>query len=85
MLQICKYNPDCDMAEARQDLAIDIAEAMATGVVPSYATDNPYTKDMDISEVGHYLRDKISIALAANQVGASLAAQATAQSNQVNP
>lgn len=75
MLQVCKYNPLCDVSEVRQDLVIDIAEAMASGVVPSYATDNPYTKDMQISEVGHYLRDKISVAMAAQQVGASLASQ----------
>lgn len=75
MLQTCKFNSHCDVAEVRQDLVIDIAEAMASGVVPSYATDNPYTKDMQIGDVGHYLRDKISVAMAAQQVGASLANQ----------
>lgn len=81
MLQECKYNPGSDVAEVRQDLVIDIAEAMASGVVPSYATDNPYTKDMQIGEVGHYLRDKISVAMAAQAVGASLANQKASASS----
>lgn len=69
----CKNNPASDISETRQDMVIDMADAMATGVVPALGTDNPYTKDMKIEEVGHYLGDKIAIAMAARDLSASMA------------
>lgn len=72
----CVNNPACDIDETRSDMVIDMADAMATGVVPSIPTDNPYTQDMQVSEIGHYLTDKIATALAIREVNASLASQA---------
>lgn len=83
MKQICRYNPESDIEEVQPELSVDIAEVMATNTVVSTGDSSPYTKETDITQVGHYLRDKIDTAVAAMRVGQSLAAEAA--SNKVNP
>lgn len=85
MKQICKFNPLCDIEEVQPDLAVDIAEVMATNTVVSTGDSSPYTKETDISEVGHYLRDKIDTAMAAYRLGASMAAAAANEQKEVKP
>lgn len=85
MKQICKFNPLSDIEEVQPDLAVDIAEVMATNTVVSTGDSSPYTKETDISEVGHYLRDKIDTAMAAYRLGASMAAAAANEQNEVKP
>lgn len=75
MRQICKYNPLSDIEEVQPDMAVDIAEVMATNTVVSTGDSSPYSKETDISEVGHYLRDKIDTAMAAYRLQASMASQ----------
>lgn len=65
MIQTCKFNPDSDIEEVVPGLSVDVSEMMATHTVPATsAVDTPYTNETDINEVGHYLRDKIDIAMA---------------------
>lgn len=80
MIQICKFNSVRDFEEVVPDLAVDISEVMATHTVVSTGDSTPYTKETDISQVGHYLRDKIQTAIAAMSLGRSIAAQAQAGS-----
>lgn len=73
MIQTCKFRPGSDIEQAVPDLAVDIAEVMATNTVVSTGDSSPYTKETEISEVGHYLKDKIQTAIAAMEFGRSLA------------
>lgn len=75
MIQVCKFNPASDIEEVVPSLAVDISEIMSTGVVASSGDTTPYTKETDIREVGHYLRDKIQTAIAAIDLQKSMAAQ----------
>lgn len=75
MLQVCKFNPLCDIEETIPDLAPDISEIMSTHTIPATsAVDSPYTNETDIKEVGHYLRDKIDIAMAQYRLNEKIAA-----------
>lgn len=77
MLQICKFNPDSDIEEVVPDLAPDISEIMVSHTIPATsAIDSPYTNETDIKEVGHYLRDKVDIAIAQYRLGQKIAADA---------
>lgn len=75
MIQKCKFNPASDIEEVQPDLAVDIAEVMATNTVVSTGDSSPYTKETDITQVGHYLRDKIDTTIAAMRLGQSMAQQ----------
>lgn len=81
MIQICKFNPACDIEEVQPNLAVNIAEVMATNTVVSTGDSSPYTKETDITQVGHYLKDKIDTAIAAQRLGASMAMQAEKSAN----
>lgn len=74
MIQECKFNPLCDIEQTVPGLAADVAEVMATHTVPSVGADTPYSKETDIKEVGHYLKDKIQTTIAAMTLGRSMAA-----------
>lgn len=77
MIQDCKFNPLCDVEETVPELAPDISEMMLTHTVPATSSvDTPYTNETDIHEVGHYLRDKIDVAMAQLRLSASLSAMA---------
>lgn len=83
MFQVCKFNPLSDIEETIPDLAPDISEIMATHTIPATsAVDSPYTNESDIKEVGHYLRDKIDIAMAQYRLNEKIAASANAQAGQ---
>lgn len=84
MKQICRFNPKCDIEEVVPELAVDIAEVMATNTVISTGDSSPYTKETDVHEVGHYLRDKIDTLVAVSRVSASLSEQA-AKAAEVKP
>lgn len=83
MRQICKYNPASDVEEVQPDMAVDIAEVMATNTVVSTGDSSPYSKETDISEVGHYLRDKIDTAMAAYRLQESMASQIADKSTNI--
>lgn len=74
MIQHCSFNPASDIERVVPNLAPDVSEMMATGVVPSTSDSTPYTKETEISDVGHYLRDKIQTAMAAYNLQKSMAA-----------
>ena len=78
MKYVCRFNPLSDIEEVVPTLAVDIAEVMATNTVVSTGDSSPYTKETEVSEIGHYLRDKIDTAMAAIRLGASLSAKAQA-------
>lgn len=81
MIQVCKFNPASDIEEVVPELAPDISEMMATHTVPATsAVDTPYTNETDIREVGHYLRDKIDIAMAQYRLNQKIAAADAAPS-----
>lgn len=73
MIQNCKFNAVSDIEKVVPALAPDVSEIMATGVVPSTSDSTPYTKETDIKEVGHYLRDKIQTCIAALNLQKSMA------------
>lgn len=73
MLQICKFNPASDVEQVVPALSTDVAEIMASHIVPSTSDTTPYTKETEISEVGHYLKDKIQTAIAAMNLQRSMA------------
>lgn len=72
MIQVCKFNPLSDIEEVQPNLAVDIAEVMATNTVVSSGDSTPYTKETDITQVGHYLRDKIDATMAAIRLNQSI-------------
>lgn len=73
------FNPIRDIEETIPELSADLAEVMASGTVVSSGSLNPnFTKETDINEVGHYLRDKIQTAIAAKNLGESMSRQAAA-------
>lgn len=75
MREICKFNPASDIEEVIPDLAPDISEMMVTHTVPATsAVDSPYSNETDITKVGHYLRDKIDIAMAQYRLNQKIAA-----------
>lgn len=75
MIQTCKFNPESDIEEVVPDLAPDISEMMVTHTVPATSSvDTPYTNETDIREVGHYLRDKIDIAMAQYRLNEKMSA-----------
>lgn len=80
MIQICHFNPDSDIEQVVPNLSVDISEIMATGVVASTGDSTPYTKETDIKEVGHYLKDKIQTCIAAMNLQRSMAAQSKSSS-----
>lgn len=62
------------MEEVIPALAPNISEIMATHTIPATsAVDSPYTNESDIKEVGHYLRDKIDIAMAQYRINEKIA------------
>lgn len=78
MIQECKFNPVCDVEEVVPDLAPDISEMMITHTVPATSsTDTPYTNETTIEEVGHYLRDKIEVAMAQYRLNEKISAGAS--------
>lgn len=77
MVQNCKFNPASDIEAVVPDLAVDIGEIMATGVVASTGDTTTYSKETEISEVGHYITDKIQGAIAAMKLNKSLAGNST--------
>lgn len=80
MRQECRFNPLSDIEETIPELAPDISEIMETHTIPATsAVDSPYTNESDISEVGHYLRDKIDIAMAQYRLNEKIAASQAAQ------
>lgn len=80
MIQVCKFNPKSDIEEVVPALSVDVAEVMASGVVPSTGDTTPYTKETEISEVGHYLCDKIQTAVAAMKLQKSMASTLSSKS-----
>lgn len=76
MKHICRFNPLSDIEEVVPELAVDIAEVMATNTVVSTGDSSPYTKETNVHEVGHYLRDKIDTLVAVARVSASMSEQA---------
>lgn len=81
MIQSCKFNPDSDIEQVVPNLSVDISEIMATGVVASTGDTTPYTKETDIKEVGHYLKDKIQTCIKAMELQRSMAATIKSKSN----
>lgn len=77
MIQVCKFDPASDIEQVVPALSVDVSEMMATGVVASTGDSTPYTKETDIKEVGHYLKDKIQTAISAMKLQASLSSQAS--------
>lgn len=66
-----------DIEEVVPNLAISIAEALTTGVIKDTGTSTPYTKETDVNSVGNYLTDKVDIAIAAKNLGQSMASMPT--------
>lgn len=85
MIQECKFNPASDIEEVVPDLSVDIAEVMATHVVVSTGDTTPYSKETEIGEIGHYITDKISGAIAALRLGESMAAASSSSSSSGQP
>lgn len=77
----CKFESSRDIEPTVPDLAANVAELMATGVVPQGATTSNYSKMTDINEVGHYVRNKIAATIAASRVGDSIAQTLSSSDN----
>lgn len=73
----CSHNSARDVEKTVPGLSVDVGEIMATHVVPSSGDTTPYSKETEVSEVGHYLTDKIQTAMAALRLGASMSKQST--------
>lgn len=67
-----KNNPVRDYEKVVPNLSVDIGEIMNTGVVASTGDTTPYTKETEISEIGHYVKDKIQCAIAAMKLNRSI-------------
>lgn len=80
MIQNCFFDPSSDIERTVPDLSVDIAEVMASHVVASTGDTTPYSKETEISEVGHYITDKISGAIAALRLGKSMSAAVSSPS-----
>lgn len=66
-----------DIEQVIPNLAVSIAEALTTGVIKDTGTSTPYTKETDVTAVGNYITDKVDIAMAAKNLGQSLASMPT--------
>lgn len=77
MIQIFDdYDPKKDtmnIEEVIPDLAIDIDEAISTGVIKDTAVDYTYSEETNVENVGHYIKDPLEIVQAQLDLGASLA------------
>lgn len=85
MLCECKFNPISDVEEVVPDLSVDIGEIMATNVVVSTGDTSPYTKETDVTKVGHYMRDKIQTVIAAMELQRSLSGSGNSSTPSVQP
>ena len=70
----CNFNSCRDIERVVPDLAVDIGEIMSTGVVASTGETTPYTKETEVSEVGHYITDKIQAAVSLMNMNKSMSA-----------
>lgn len=81
-----KNNPVRDYEKVVPNLSVDIGEIMNTGVVASTGDTTPYTKETEISEIGHYVKDKIQGAIAAMKLNRSISeASKSSPSTPSNP
>lgn len=74
------YDPSKDpmnIEEVIPDLAIDIAEAIATGTIKDTGCDMTYSEETNVENVGHYIKDPLDIAKAQLDLGISMANIAT--------
>lgn len=76
MITVCEFDELRDIQEVEPGLAVDIQEALITGIIKDTATSLPYTKETEVGEVGNYLHDSIEIAMAAKKLGASMSSAA---------
>ena len=70
-----------DIQEVVPGLDVCIEEALTTGVIKDTATSTPYTKETDVNAVGYYVTDKVDMAIAAKNLGQSLASAPTETEN----
>lgn len=85
MIQNCTYNKLTDIKKTVPNLAMSIDDAMVTGVISATGTELPYTNEESIAEIGNYLHDSIDIAMAAKNLGESLAYNPTSAVADANP
>lgn len=76
------FDERLDIEETIPDLAINIEEALQTGKIQDTIDTSTYTKETDVTKVGHYLADAIDIAMAQMRLGQSLSQAATASTSQ---
>lgn len=72
MSNIFKHNPLRDIEPVVPGLSVDVAEVMATHQVMSTGDSTPYSKETEVSEIGHYIGDKIQAAIVAMNIGRSM-------------
>lgn len=77
MIQEVFYDPDKDFQEVVPGLALNVTEALLTGVVKDTATSTPYSKEDDVNVIGNYVTDNIDVAMALKKIGKSLTSMPT--------
>lgn len=77
MLQEIAFDPQKDFSEVIPDLAMNVAEALITGVVKDTIDTSPYTKETDVQVIGNYVTDNIEVAMALRKMGKSLSSMPT--------
>lgn len=72
MVQEIVFNPALDFEETIPNLAINVVEAMITGVVKDTIDTTPYSKETDVFAIGNYITDNIDVAMNLKKLGKSL-------------
>ena len=70
----CAFNPVRDFEAVVPELSVNVGEVMSTHVVPSSSDSTPYTKETEISDIGHYITDKLEGAIAMMKLHRSMSA-----------
>lgn len=68
----CPFNPEVDFAQVVPGLSVNVTEALTTLSVDPIGVDTTaFTKETDVNNVGHYLRDNFDIAMAYKSLSVS--------------
>lgn len=72
MVQEIVFDPRRDIEETIPNLAMNVTEAMITGVVKDTIDTTPYSKETDVFAIGNYITDNIDVAMNLKKLGKSL-------------
>lgn len=74
MIETVKFNPDVDLQDVVPDLAVDIADVLATNTLRGHSMTEPVFEGIkSTDEVGSYIRDNVDALQAQKALNISMA------------